>query len=205
MSIEWVDAPSCAPAWGIFDETDLADLNPDQVALWVSSRFNTDGAVLYGTPTEIIAACQRVIELAGSLTRCQLCGRWIHQVEKGVPTRVVWVDNTDDEGCSGSAEEGGPHVPAEASTGRVLAVVTDEGTLVCGACGNDEFSYEEGCRDYRTFGGQSAEDQTVTVCWHSDGTADTGDDDPGLICDPYSSGGCGKPVDLPEGWDVTYT
>lgn len=84
------------------------------------------------------------------------------------------------------------------------AVVASDGRLRCSACGNDEFGYVESCQDYRTPGGQDPKAKTVAVVWSADGTADSDDSNPGLICDNYRGQGCGKPVRLPDSWEIDY-
>lgn len=41
-----------------------------------------------------------------------------------------------------------------------------------------------------------------TIGW--DVTGESGDSDPGLFCDNYDGGGCGAPIDLPDGWEVDW-
>lgn len=77
----------------------------------------------------------------------------------------------------------------------------------CPACGCQEFSYEEGCSQYWPHG-QSLGDADGGVIWLDtigwDGIGESGDGDPGLFCDHYRGGGCGAPIDLPDGWEVDY-
>jgi hypothetical protein len=84
------------------------------------------------------------------------------------------------------------------------AIVDGDGVVRCPECGNNEFGYQENCVDYRTFGEQKPEKRTIYVVWHIDGAGESGDDNPGLICDPYQSPGCGRPIELPEGWEVEF-
>jgi hypothetical protein len=42
----------------------------------------------------------------------------------------------------------------------------------------------------------------VVVYWSADGTADSGDSDPGLFCDDWRGNGCGAAIDLPDGWEI---
>lgn len=88
--------------------------------------------------------------------------------------------------------------------------LADPGPLVptCPDCGNQGFSYMEGCVDYRSGEEHGHPDGTgggvVTVYWSIGGTDESGDDDPGLFCDHYRLGGCGANIDLPDGWEVDY-
>ncbi len=73
----------------------------------------------------------------------------------------------------------------------------------CPRCGGQNFGYEEGCYQYSPPG--SVEDGTVFVAsigW--DGIGESGDGEPGLFCDHYRGGGCGAPIDLPDGWEVEW-
>lgn len=81
-----------------------------------------------------------------------------------------------------------------------------ERLLTCPECGGTVFGYAENCVDYRTPGGQEIRDDggVVAVDWHADGTAESGDSEPGLFCDHWRGGGCGVAIDLPEGWEVVY-
>lgn len=93
--------------------------------------------------------------------------------------------------------------PAEADP------VDDRRIPHCPKCGNTGFSYEEGCTDYRPGeeGGEPDDDGeggTVSVTWEIGGTGESGDSDPGLFCDHYRFGGCGAPIDLPDGWEIDY-
>jgi len=73
-----------------------------------------------------------------------------------------------------------------------------EGLVRCPECGSSTFDYQENVIEWRRFGDQDEEAQTVTVVWdmgdHSDG-----DGDPGLIC-----AHCGVAINLPEEWEVDY-
>lgn len=75
---------------------------------------------------------------------------------------------------------------------------------VCPECGNSEFGYEEGVTEYRTPG--TNKDGSVSVVWSIGAGGESGDCDPGLVCDNYGgyAKGCGKPVVLPEGWELEY-
>lgn len=73
------------------------------------------------------------------------------------------------------------------------------GVLVCGNCLTREFRYEENEWTWRTF--KSNANHVVSVSWdfgdHSDG-----DSNPGLICDNVDHDGCGRPVILPDGFEI---
>jgi hypothetical protein len=82
-----------------------------------------------------------------------------------------------------------------------------ERLLTCPDCGGTTFGYREGCEDYRTPSGQKVYDDesgTVSVYWSADGTAESGDNDPGLFCDDWQGQGCGVAIDLPDGWEIDY-
>lgn len=82
-----------------------------------------------------------------------------------------------------------------------------EHLLTCPKCGGTTIGYAENCVDYRTPSGQTVRDDgggEVAVYWSSDGTGESGDSDPGLFCDNWEGGGCGVPIDLPDGWEVDY-
>lgn len=88
-------------------------------------------------------------------------------------------------------------------------------TLVptCPECGGQSFGYEEGCSQYWTPGENGADENgadenggTVfveTIGW--DGIGDSGDGDPGLFCDNYRGGGCGTPIEMPDGWEMEWS
>jgi hypothetical protein len=88
---------------------------------------------------------------------------------------------------------------------RVMAEVRGH-ELTCPECDGTVFGFKEGCVDYRTPSGQAADGDggTVTVYWAADGTAESGDAEPGLFCDDWRGGGCGVAIDLPDGWEVVY-
>lgn len=90
--------------------------------------------------------------------------------------------------------------------GDPIPAVVRDGVLVCSDCGNDTFAYEENCVDYRRPGGQDPVAHTVTVKWAIDGTGESGDSNPGLICDTYGidSNGCGRPITLPSDWEIDH-
>src|SRR2546429_8596502 len=88
--------------------------------------------------------------------------------------------------------------------GEPVVAIVDDDVLRCPLCGNSDFGYIEGCQDYRTPGGQDDEKRLVTVHWHADGTGETGDSNPGLFCDNYREGGCGRAITLPDEWDIDF-
>jgi hypothetical protein len=85
---------------------------------------------------------------------------------------------------------------------RLTAVIVDD-VPTCPRCGNATISYVEGCEQYWPHG--LSADGAVwldTIGW--DGIGESGDSDPGLFCDNYDGGGCGAPIDLPDGWEVDW-
>ena len=44
----------------------------------------------------------------------------------------------------------------------------------------------------------------MSVIWEIGGTTETGDGTPALFCDNYQGEGCGRPVTLPDGWEIAY-
>lgn len=86
-----------------------------------------------------------------------------------------------------------------------LTAILHDGSPVCPRCGGEEFGYVEGTAQYWPHGMTEEETETVwldTIGW--DGVDEVGDGQPGLFCDHYRGGGCGAPIDLPEGWGVDY-
>lgn len=85
----------------------------------------------------------------------------------------------------------------------------DLGDLVptCPRCGGQDFGYEEGATEYRWGNGSHPNGYgggTVAVVWEIGCSGESGDDDPGLFCDNWRGGGCGAPIDLPDGWEVDF-
>lgn len=97
-------------------------------------------------------------------------------------------------------------LPPVPGSERVTAIINDDGELACPLCGGTIFGYAEGCMDYRSPGGQRRDEHggEVTVYSHADGTADSGDSDPGLFCDDWLGEGCHAAIDLPEGWEIDF-
>lgn len=90
---------------------------------------------------------------------------------------------------------------------RLTAILSDvDGAPICPRCGGGEFGYEEGTAQYWPHGMTDATTGVVwldTIGW--DGVDETGDGQPGLFCDHYRGGGCGAPIDLPDGWEVEFS
>ena len=84
----------------------------------------------------------------------------------------------------------------------VELIVDDAGIPTCPLCGGQQFGYMEGCVDYRT--PDDAGPGYVRCFSHCDGTADSGDSDPGWFCDNWQGGGCGAPVSIPDGIEERY-
>lgn len=92
-----------------------------------------------------------------------------------------------------------PRVDTGEPVGHVTVVPT------CSRCGGQTFGYEEGTYQYWSPGDVVPDDQGGTVGLWSEGWDGVGDGDgqPGLMCDPYR-GGCGAPIELPEGWEIAW-
>lgn len=81
---------------------------------------------------------------------------------------------------------------------------SDPANLVptCPKCGGQTFCYLEGTWQHWAPG--PVGDGLVTLYSYGWEAIGDGDSDPGLICDPYEGGGCGSPIDLPEGWEIAW-
>ncbi len=79
--------------------------------------------------------------------------------------------------------------------------VNQDGVLHCGRCGSaDHIRYEESVIEWRDVA--SNQDGEINVTYDGSNTSD-GDGVPGLICST-SEGGCGHPIELPDGFELTY-
>lgn len=90
---------------------------------------------------------------------------------------------------------------------RPLPEAYEATELTCPACGGTMFSYEEGCSQYWPGDEDGADVDAKVVHLNSigwDGIGESGDGEPGLFCDSYRGGGCGRGIDLPEGWDYDF-
>lgn len=146
-----------------------------------------------------------------------LCKRLADRImAEGAASLTAILSPMAGDGHGPECEDCGAAIEADGDGWRHADVMTafdhpaDPGPLVptCPACGNQAFSYMEGCIDYRPGDEVGVTDGdgggTVTVWWSVDGTAESGDGDPGLFCDNWRHGGCGAPIDLPDGWEVEF-
>lgn len=122
---------------------------------------------------------------------------------EGVKLPEVGPPVAECEGCAGEIHSHPAH-------GWIHSFDTDHpaepGELVptCPRCGGQSFGYLEGNEQY--WPPSSVEDGVVfvdTIGW--DGIGESGDSDPGLFCDEWQGGGCGAPIDLPDGWEVEFS
>lgn len=86
--------------------------------------------------------------------------------------------------------------PPTCTPQAVELILDADGVPTCPKCGGQTFGYEEGCTDYRS--GDEAGPGYVRCTWSADGTAESGDSDPGWFCDHYRGGGCGQVVTIPD-------
>lgn len=88
-----------------------------------------------------------------------------------------------------------------------VCVINDDGELQCPYCGNTVFRYEESEVVWRAFDRQDVAAKALHLVWEMGNHGD-GNDDPGLLCEAYDDASveepCGRPVTLPEGWEIAW-